>query len=696
MKFLIKISILMTLILTSACALFNQSQRNINTVSEPIIETIPYMPHHYEKEERRQLNMATDTEAVKYLRSLKIKQRVALQEEDSRKLTQGYYYCDRAPAKLTKFREEDRYFSRTLQIKNPFIYLENQYDPAVKNFVENENLNTYQSLACDETYSQVLKELLEIYNLKLFEYNANHKLNKVYSYEGLAYKNLSWSKTEPKSAIEFENDELAEETAKDQKGETTVENKALGSIRLDRPLLFLSQFNILGWHNNTSDKYGYKIVPFFLLKFKSKIRNETNEQMLEDIRNAQDNEKYSVEYVQQVYPKFVSRYSDDQILIAKVNTRGTEIVKLSYNLKTRKVISKTVVFLNLGDELRSIEIGQDGLLGIASRTYDSSEIRFYSKENKLIFSKKYTTPYTKILVHEDRSLVVIETTLEMVTANYKFNAENKTLEKVYYNSKSDQGLSKQIQTYRAVKNEKYPFIVFQRSGVAPKFIHLSFYGGFFIESAKTISTHENFLLARGGVVVKTFLRGDKDLGFVEWNKARFEGKLDTVQDILLLTQALQTKYPDLKNKIFIEGWSNGGMLALRAALERPELFAGVISGAPDADLIEFNRLSDNGWEDEYGNFDKLRTLEKMSPYHQAISSHKKLPPIFIRTAYDDLNVNPANSFKMLAALRNNHTGGPFFLMTRPFGAGHGAETTQAEVEEYSYIYRFILKTLSEK
>lgn len=673
------------------------TDRSVNSVQEPIEETLAYMPHDYSKDERLQLNRSTDTEEVKYLRGLKIAKRLLMQEQDPRKLTLGYYYCAKPPASLSKFREEDRYFSRSLKIKNPFIYLEDQYKPEVQSFVENENLYTYQSLACDRDYQKVLKGLLDRYNQKVFEYSADHKINRVFSYEGLAYKDLSSAELDEHNRLVFSNKEELEEIAQSvveesttEKSESVSEDHSLGSN-----VIFMPEYNAMTVINNESHKYGYEIVPFFFMKFKNKISVESAEKTKEDINKALEKEEYKVLYEHLVFPNLVKPYLKNEIIIAKATQQGTDVVKLTYDLKSNRVVSKRIVFLPLGNEVKYIETDENGIISLVSSTFESSELRFYNKQMKQIFYKKLTSPYVKSIKKEN-SYLVLEVALDTNQNVYKFDVQNLKFEKVTYDVSTDRHVQRKKQTYRAVKNEIYPYVSFQNKDVTPQFILLSFYGGFFSTTDKQLSTSESYLVSKGAVVVKTFLRGDRDLGLKEWHKARWDGKMDAVSDILLLTESLQKQYPELKNKIFIEGWSNGGMLALRAALEKPELFAGVISGSPNTDIVEFYRLSNHDWADEYGNFDRLLTLEKLSPYHQALRTQKKLPPIFIRTAYDDPNVNPANSFKMLAALRNNHTGGPFYLMTRPFGAGHGPRGTRENVEEFSYIYSFIFKILSQK
>ncbi len=59
------------------------------------------------------------------------------------------------------------------------------------------------------------------------------------------------------------------------------------------------------------------------------------------------------------------------------------------------------------------------------------------------------------------------------------------------------------------------------------------------------------------------------------------GKVDDVAFVLAMIAELQTAYPINANRIYLAGYSNGGMMSYRLACEHGELFAGiaVVSGA---------------------------------------------------------------------------------------------------------------------
>ena len=644
------------------------------------------MPYEHNLEELHQLLKQSNSKSSVYLNSLSLEEKIKKSEENPLSLTSGYYYCSLPKQEAKKYKESDAKFSQLLNIKNPFSYMEDPFKPEVREMAENENTYAYQSFACDEGYAKTLNGILKQARNPRVVYIWNWKENKylfssAQKYEGLAYNHLSFSK----DGHTYENAENAQSATKSDKNEEiapTVEGLMLAngqSLFNKRILAFFSEREVMP---------GPDFKYLTILHANKDIRTDSVENYNQDVESS-----YSEDRVK--YKGMVFSYIEDSgsnLVFAAHNPRGeVEIKKIFYAYNDKPIETQTVLKLRKNQTITGLKVFDNKYIALAIIEDANARILITDFSGKEMMSQDFGGERITLYIQD-----------EYLCFNKYDNYGNFKqyallpggFAETSYSAKDDGMYKSEKKTYSAAKGEKFPYFLRSRNDTKePSFILIKFYGGFLAQMSIGFRETEKYLLDNKGIVVHPYLRGDRDMGYAGWNKGIFEGKLNTVQDIIRITEHLGKVYPKLKNKIFIEGWSNGGMLALAAVLERPELFAGVISGVPNADVVESKRLSRHDWSTEYGQMEKLNVLLKLSPYHTALSTKKHLPPILIRTAFGDFNVNPGNSFKMLAALRNNHTGGPFYLITRPVGAGHYHMTQKEGIEDYSYIYSFVLKTL---
>ncbi|RYE81903.1 MAG: S9 family peptidase, partial [Methanosarcinales archaeon] len=201
------------------------------------------------------------------------------------------------------------------------------------------------------------------------------------------------------------------------------------------------------------------------------------------------------------------------------------------------------------------------------------------------------------------------------------------------------------------------------------------------------------------------IRGGGEYG-EEWHKAGMGlKKQNCFDDMCECANELIKSGVTTATQLGIMGGSNGGLLVLACALQRPHLFRAIVSQVPVADMLRFHLFTVGAlWRGEYGfsetSAEDFHNMLKYSPYHNVrpiTSPEQQLPAVLITTADHDDRVVPLHSFKMIAELQ--HVAGPSEHQKRPLltrietQAGHGAGKPTSKVLDeigqnvlYSEVY----------
>ena len=149
-----------------------------------------------------------------------------------------------------------------------------------------------------------------------------------------------------------------------------------------------------------------------------------------------------------------------------------------------------------------------------------------------------------------------------------------------------------------------------------------------------------------------------------------------------------------KERLAIEGGSNGGLLVGACMTQRPDLFAVAFPEVGVMDMLRFHKFTVGfGWVVEYGSSEKSKAdfenLYKYSPLHN-LKTGTAYPATMITTADHDDRVVPAHSFKFAATLQEKHKGENPILIRIDSKAGHGAgKPTSKIIEEVADIWSFV-------
>ncbi len=263
----------------------------------------------------------------------------------------------------------------------------------------------------------------------------------------------------------------------------------------------------------------------------------------------------------------------------------------------------------------------------------------------------------------------------------KFNPEDFEVKQVFYASKD---------------GTKVPMFVVHKKGLAldgNNPCYLTAYGGFNISIQPYFSPATIVLLENGVVFAEACLRGGGEYGET-WHKAgMLQNKQNVFDDFIAAGEYLIAEKYTSKDKLGIEGGSNGGLLIGAVLNQRPDLFKVALPGVGVMDMLRFHKFTVGwGWVVEYGSSDNekdFRNLIKFSPLHN-ITPGVRYPATLVTTADHDDRVVPAHSFKYMATLQKAQSGDAPVLIRIETRSGHGSSNLTKGIEILADTYSFFL------
>jgi prolyl oligopeptidase len=155
-----------------------------------------------------------------------------------------------------------------------------------------------------------------------------------------------------------------------------------------------------------------------------------------------------------------------------------------------------------------------------------------------------------------------------------------------------------------------------------------------------------------------------------------------------------------RDKLAIQGGSNGGLLMGAALTQRPDLFKAVVCQVPLLDMLRYHKfLIARLWIPEYGsadNAEQFKWLYAYSPYHH-VREGTAYPAVLIEAAESDGRVDPLHARKMAARLQAATSSDQPILLRLETKAGHGQGKPRAKVvEELTDVWSFLFWQLGMK
>ena len=182
-----------------------------------------------------------------------------------------------------------------------------------------------------------------------------------------------------------------------------------------------------------------------------------------------------------------------------------------------------------------------------------------------------------------------------------------------------------------------------------------------------------------------------------WHEAGMLHRKQTVfDDFIAAAQWLVDERFTSPSRLVVSAESNGGLLVAACMLQRPDLFAAVVSSIPVTDMLRYPRFTiGHYWVPEYGDADAdvgdFRALRAYSPLHN-VRLDGAYPPILVTTGASDDRVVPAHAMKFVAALQaaaGPHSGPRLLRVQRDVGHGLGKPTSRV-LELDADIYTFAM------
>lgn len=336
--------------------------------------------------------------------------------------------------------------------------------------------------------------------------------------------------------------------------------------------------------------------------------------------------------------------------------------------------SRVRIFSTEGEEIRSIELPGLGTASGFTGDPDHQET-FFSFTN-------YTTPAT--IYRLDLTSGETEIFREPEVA---FDPDDFVTEQIFYSSKD---------------GTRVPMFLSYKKGLEKNGENLAIlygYGGFNISITPAFSVTNLIWMEQGGIYCVANLRGGGEYG-EEWHQAGMKlNKQNVFDDFISAAEWLIANNYTTRERLAIEGASNGGLLVGAAMTQRPELFGATIPRVGVMDMLRFHEFTIGwAWVSDYGspnNPEEFEALHSYSPYHN-IQQGIEYPPTLVMTADHDDRVVPAHSFKFTAALQKAQAAPEPVLIRIETKAGHGAgKPTSKRIEESVDKLAFLLSELGD-
>jgi prolyl oligopeptidase len=225
----------------------------------------------------------------------------------------------------------------------------------------------------------------------------------------------------------------------------------------------------------------------------------------------------------------------------------------------------------------------------------------------------------------------------------------------------------------------------RKDGSSPAWLYG--YGGFNISLTPAYAVPPAVWIEMGGIYAQANIRGGGEYG-EPWHLAGTkERKRNVFDDFVAAADFLVAQRYTARDRLVIEGRSNGGLLVGAVLNQRPDLCAVALPGVGVMDMLRFHRYTVGApWAADYGSSDDpagFGYLRAYSPLHN-VKAGARYPAVLITTGDHDDRVFPAHSFKYAAEMQRAVAGVPGagpVLIRIDSNTGHGGSSGTSPVSK---------------
>jgi len=263
----------------------------------------------------------------------------------------------------------------------------------------------------------------------------------------------------------------------------------------------------------------------------------------------------------------------------------------------------------------------------------------------------------------------------------QFKPEDYESKQVFYNSKD---------------GTKIPMIITYKKGIELNGNNpclLYGYGGFSVSLTPYFSTSSIILMENGGIYAVPNIRGGGEYG-EEWHNQGIKTKKQNVfDDFMAAAQYLIDNKYTSKDKLAIEGGSNGGLLIGACITQKPDMCKVAFPAVGVMDMLRYHKFTAGaGWAYDYGTSEDSKEMFDYIYHYSPLHNIKEVayPATMVTTADHDDRVVPAHSFKFAATMQEKNTGTNPILIRIETKAGHGAgQSTKQIIEQQTDKWSFM-------
>jgi len=221
------------------------------------------------------------------------------------------------------------------------------------------------------------------------------------------------------------------------------------------------------------------------------------------------------------------------------------------------------------------------------------------------------------------------------------------------------------------------------------------YGGFAISTTPGFRPDVIAWLEQGGVYAVANIRGGGEYG-EEWHRAgQFEKKQNVFDDFIAAAEYLIREKYTSREKLAVNGGSNGGLLVGAVMTQRPDLFGVAVPQVGVLDMLRYDQFTGGAaWATEYGaatDTAAFRYLRAYSPLHN-VRAGVCYPATLLTTADHDDRVVPSHSYKFAATVQAVQSAAPNcnrpVLLRVEAQGSHGYRPLDRRIAELADIWAF--------